>query len=229
MAQITREHAEHIVSTNGWLSQVPAPARALILQNSLLMRFAAGEIVYRYGDPVGGIYGLVTGTVSVNAAPPDAMPRPIHLALPGAWTGEGCFMTGQPRRVELRALTETVAMHVPLDAMERLAANEPGIVRMFGIISILGIDMLVRVIHDLQKREGDRRIAAVLHRMYDTDGPSVSISQEGLGVMANTSRQQTNAALQKFVTAGWITTGYRAITVDDPVSLKRYSELPPGD
>jgi CRP-like cAMP-binding protein len=113
MVEITRLEVDRIVSESGWLAYVSKEIRTEVLRQAVLMRFAPGESIFRFGDPVGGIYGLVAGTVTVNSAPPDATPRPIHLGIPGAGAGEGSFMTGQPRRGELRALGETWMMRVP--------------------------------------------------------------------------------------------------------------------
>lgn len=221
---MTREKADLIMRKGVWLSHVSEAFRNDVLRRALLLKFAPGETVFRYGDPVGGIYGLVTGTLVINTAPPDATPRLIHLGVPGAWTGEGCFMTGQPRRGEMRAFTEIWMMHLPLDTMEQMAARDPNAIRAFGIISILGFDVLIRIIHDLQKREASRRIASVLQRMTWIGDTPIPLSQADLGIMTNTSRQQVNAALQRFVQAGWVQHTYRSITVTNSQALRKYSE-----
>ncbi|MCQ8210238.1 helix-turn-helix domain-containing protein, partial [Cutibacterium acnes subsp. acnes] len=91
-------------------------------------------------------------------------------------------------------------------------------------ISIFATDMLIRIIHDLQKSDVDRRLASVLRRMAWTDDTPITISQYSLGIMANASRKQTNAALQRFTEAGWILRGYRSITVLNKKSLENFSE-----
>ncbi len=229
LTTFSREHAEQIISSAGWLSHLPASLRALILEHAHLQRLDAGETIYRHGDSMGGIYGLVAGYVAVNLAPPGSMARLVHLAQPGGWTGEGCFLTGQPRRVGLEAVSESWVMHVPLKSMEHLASLDPNIIRAFAMITIISADLLIRMVHDLQKRGGDRRVASVLHRIVWPDNRPITISQDNLGIMANASRKQTNAALQKFATEGWISNGYRSITVTDADSLRLFSEMPIGD
>ncbi len=114
-------------------------------------------------------------------------------------------------------------------SMERLSAQVPAMTRAFAAISIFATDMLVRIIHDLQKQDVDRRLASVLRRMAWTDNASITISQDSLGGLANASRKQTNAALQIFTNAGWILRGYRSITVLNLKALERFSEMPHGD
>jgi len=224
MPEIAREEAEQILRQNGWLSYLPEAFRVQLLSRAILMKFEPNQAVFRLGDPVGGIYGLVAGTVTVNSAPRDGTPSLIHLGVPGAWTGEGCFMTGQPRRGELRALGDAWMMHVPLDAMEQMAERDPNVVRAFGIISVLGVDVLIRVIHDLQKRDAARRIAAVVQRAAWIGDVPIPLSQAEIAVMANASRQQVNTAMQRFSEAGWVSYNYRAITVADPQALRDFAE-----
>lgn len=225
---VTRAQAEEIVSGTGWLSRMSPVLRATVLRHSILMNFSHNEHVFRYGDPPGGIYGLVVGTVTVNTAPPNESPQLVHLGAPGDWAGEECFITRQSRRSELRASGSLWMMHIPLDTMDRMAAADPGAVRAFAMISVLGSDVLIRVIHDLQRQQADRRIAAVLQRATWIGRMPIPLSQADLGVMANASRQQVNAALRRFASAGWIEHQYRSITVKDADALYRFASTDDG-
>ncbi|OCJ65307.1 transcriptional regulator [Agrobacterium tumefaciens] len=222
--RMSRAEAERILSQNGWLAQMSEAFRTRLFQNALLQKYEAGQVIFRPGDSPGGIYGHVAGTVVINTAPLDSTPRLVHIAVPGGWTGEDSFMTGEPRRIELCAQSEVWAMHVPLETMEQMATSDPNIIRAFGAISILSSDKLVRIVYDLQKRNVSARIASVLHRTSWAPDEAISVSQENLGVMTNTSRKQVNSTIQHFVDAGWVEIGYRSITVKNPSALRRYAE-----
>jgi CRP-like cAMP-binding protein len=211
------------MSESGWLSLLPSAFREEVLRRSILLHFSPGQVVFRVGDPVGGMYGLVHGILAINTAPATDTPRLIHLGVPGAWTGEGCFMTRQPRRGEMRALTDTWMMHLPLDAMDKMAARNPELIRFFAICTVLTFDLLVRIIHDLQKPKVDRRIAAVLQRLTWVGPVPIPLTQAELGVMVNASRKQVNATLQRFAADGWITNTYHTITINDAESLRRFA------
>ena len=222
MTAITKAEAERIVSETGWLSLQPADFRPEVLRRSVVQHFSAGETIYHFGDPPGGIYGVVSGTISINASPRDAIPILMHLGIPGFWTGEACFLTREPRRVELRALVDTCLMHLPLEAIDQMAARDPNVVRYISLILMMNVDTLLRVAHDLQQPEAARRIAAVLWRI-SADARPVPLSQTELGVMANASRKQVNAALQRFEACGWLTKTYRSITVMNSTELRRFA------
>ena len=155
-----------------------------------------------FDDPPGGIFGLVSGVVAINTSPSNATPRLIHVASPGFWTGEGSYLTRQPRRVDMQAIAPTRLMHLPLSVMDQMEADEPRVVRNFAQIIMINVDTLIRIIHDLQQPDAARRIAAVLNRAGTAGGPPVPLSQSDLGAMANASRKQVNAALQQYVEDG---------------------------
>jgi CRP/FNR family transcriptional regulator, cyclic AMP receptor protein len=223
MRELTLTEAKQIVGSRGWLAHLPQAFRERVLDAAVLMTFSPNEPVFRFGDPLGGIYGLARGSVTINASPSNETPRLIQLGIPGAWAGEGCFMTGQPRRVEIRALSEAWLMHVPLREMERLASLDAKAVRAFAAISIFSIDMLFRIVHDLQKRSASRRIASTLDRAAWNGNEPIPLSQADIGIMANASRQQVNAALQRFEKAGWLTNAYRSIAINDVEALRRFA------
>ncbi|QGN00062.1 Crp/Fnr family transcriptional regulator [Methylocystis parvus] len=224
MTRMSKAKADRILSGAGWLSEQPEAFRAEVLQRSKLLRYAPGDVVFRLGDPIGGIYGLVDGTVAANIAPPMSIPRLIHLGAPGHWTGEGCFFTRHPRRGELRAIVETWMMHLPLEAMDQIAALDPQAARHFAQILMVTFTTLVRVIHDLQKPEATRRIASVLNRATWIGDRPIPLSQAEFGAMANASRKQVNAALQCFAAEGWLTHTYRSITIVNAEALRLFAE-----
>lgn len=224
MGYVSKTCAEQIMSERGWLPLLPEAFRTEILRRSALLHFAPGETVFRLDDPAGGVYGLVAGTVSISLAPDGATPRLILLGVPGYWTGEGCFLTRKPRRGELRAVVETTMLHLPLDAMDQLAARDPSVVHHVALMLMMNVEFLFRVINDLQKPEADRRIASVLQRTTWSGEAPIPLTQSEVGVMANASRKQVNAAIKRFSEAGWLTNTYRSITIANPGALRHFAE-----
>ncbi|WIG52153.1 MAG: hypothetical protein OJF48_003070 [Afipia sp.] len=219
---IKRDVAESILRQNGWLSYQPEAFRSEVLRRSVLLHFSPGEVIYHFGDDLGGIYGLVSGVVTVNTAPQDEAPRLIHMGVPGAWTGEDSYLIRQPRRLELRALVETWSMHLPLAQMDQMTSADPSVIRNFCQNLMHGVDVLIRVIHDLREPDPDRRIASVLQRMT-WSSEQVLLTQTEVGTMASVSRRQVNAALKRFAENGWVNTSYGSITVLNAEKLQRFA------
>jgi CRP-like cAMP-binding protein len=95
--------ARDILSSIGWLSRQPESFQDEVFRRLVPVRYAAGDIIYRQGDPLGGIYGVVSGTVIASVAPGKSVPHILHMLTPRGWTGEGSFLSREPRRIELRA------------------------------------------------------------------------------------------------------------------------------
>lgn len=220
----TLEQAQRIMKEGAWLAHMGEPFQTNLLRHAHLLRFAPGQAIYRHGDIGGGMYGLVAGSLTINSAPPDLAPQLIHMGMPGAWTGEGPFLTGQPRRIEMRALGVAWMMHVPLDALEQMAALDARVMGAIGVNTAFTVDVLLRIVHDLQKRDATRRIAAAIERSGWLGNIPIPLSQSDIGVMANASRKQVNAAMQRFTSAGWVTSTYRSITVTNPQALRTFSD-----
>lgn len=220
---IKRAKAEAILARSGWLSLQSHAFQEEVLRRSILLHFPAGEVIYRFGDEPGGIFGLVEGTLTVNTAPPNRTPQLIHIGAPGAWTGEGCFLTRQPRRLELRALVETWMIHLPLDQMDQMAAADPAVTRAFSHILMASVEVLIRIVHDLQIPDPARRIASVLKRATWIGERPIPLTQGEVGLMANASRKQVNVALARFARLGWVKTDYRSISILDVGELGRFA------
>lgn len=218
-----RDTAEAILRQNGWLSYQPEAFQKEVLRRSVLVNLAPGELIFGFGDELGGIYGLVSGTATINTAPPNHIPRLINVGTPGAWAGEGCFLARRPRTVELRTLVETWLMYLPLEEMDDMAAADPMAAHNFGQIVMTNVDALIRVIHDLQRVDPDRRIASVLHRARWIGERPLPLTQSEIGTMARASRRQVNAALKRFAHNGWVKTSYRSVIILDSEKLRLFS------
>ncbi|MEZ5827342.1 MAG: Crp/Fnr family transcriptional regulator [Hyphomicrobiales bacterium] len=216
--------AEQVLSRYGWLSRQPKSFQRQVIADAQLQQFETGVPVYHLGDPVGGIYGVASGALAISIAPGEGGPYLTHLGTAGFWIGEGPFLTGEPRRVELVAATQCVLLHVPIHAMERMAAEDPINIRRFAQIAISNVDLALRIIGDLMIAQPERRIAAILVRSAGVQTePVLRVSQVELGRLANASRKLVNKALRRFCEAGWVEAGYNAIKIRNAEALKAFA------
>lgn len=216
-----------VLTNIGWLSRQPAAFQEEVFRRSVPVRFAADDIIYRIGDPVGGIYGFVSGAAIASMAPQRATPRIIHVLTPGGWTGEGPLLSREPRRLELRAALDTRAVYLPLEAMDQMVARDPLLLRNFVQILVMNLDILMRTSYDLQDSDEHRRIARALRRIMTLENTPIPLAQAALGMLSNTSRKTVNAALQRFEKSGWVRRGYRSITITHMKRLTHYAESVP--
>ena len=221
---VERSWAREILSATGWLSRQTREFQAEIFQRAVPVRYEAGDVIYRVGDPGGGLYGVVSGAAMVLAAPPGETPHFLHLLTPGEWVGELPFLCREPRRVGLKAALRTEMIYLSLEAIEHIARCDAMATRRFTQIHMQHLDILMRAYCDLQNPIEHRRIALALLRVYALENTPIPLAQAELGMLANTSRKTVNAALRRFASAGWVKTGYRSVTITDLESLGRFAE-----
>lgn len=232
MNRLNRRHAEAVLVNHGWLSGQTEPFRAELFRWSVVQSMAMGTIVYHPHDPPGGIYGLVSGALAISAETEGASPIVLRHGAPGVWLGASPFLTGGPRLVELRAASDCVVMHLPLAAMEVMAAQDPGAVRAFAQIVVANYVSLMELLQILLLPGSERRIAATLLRAARAGADPVPMTQAELAQSTNTSLRQVSATLRGFAEQGLVEPGYRAIRVLDLARLGRCAAgeraLPPG-
>ena len=224
----TLDQAEEIMTQEGWLSATPEPFRQTILKRCRLERFPAGATIYALGDPPGGIYGIVSGSIALSIAPGERGPYIAHFARQGFWFGEVSAFTEQPRRIGMTATHDVEVLHLPLPAIRDIVASDPGAWRFFGLIAATYFDALVGAADDLMLRDHVKRFVAVLLRLagcrYETPAgartPLVDVTQEDLATMAVISRTTVGPLLRKLEAAGHIESGYRSIRILAPDALR---------
>jgi CRP-like cAMP-binding protein len=176
------------------------------------------------GDPLGGIYGLVQGNLTINTAPPGQVPKLIQTGIPGSWTGEGCFLTRQPRRLDLQARLTTWMFHLPLEQMDQMAYGNPKVIAQFSHILMATTEVLVRIVYDLQVQDPLRRVASVLQRITGKHSSMVVLTQSELGEMSCATRRQVNIALKTLSSIGIVRINYGRINIIDKEKLLRVME-----
>lgn len=210
---------------DGWLSAQPAEFQEIILEESKARFYPAGTMVYEVGDPPGGIYGVVSGTVAINIAPGETGPHVASVSATGDWFGEGGYLTRQPRRIGLVALCDSWLAHVSLARMGQITYRCPDACRMFGAIAMYNMENAIRAVEDLLNPSAERRFAATLWRCCaGRSGAGLVMTQAELGRVSNCSRKVVNRVVQKLEELGMVRQGYGAIHIVDAGKLRRFAD-----
>jgi CRP/FNR family transcriptional regulator, cyclic AMP receptor protein len=212
-----------VFARHGWLSTQPADFRGTVLAACEARPVAEGAPIYSQGDPSGGIYGIERGMVALSVRGPGATASMAQLLRPGAWFGGSCFLTREPRRLAAGAWMDSLLLHLPLEAMDRLAEEDAENLRRFGRLAMEGLDMAHRALGDLMLPSPAQRVAAALTRAVEGAGrTTLALTQQDLGAMANASRKLVNQSLSRFADRMWVRVGYRQIEVVDVEALRRF-------
>ena len=89
--------------------------------------YAAGETLFRQGEPGDTFYVMRRGRVVVLAVQGDGAEVPVARLGPGAFFGEMSLLTGEPRAATIRAETDTLVLAVGKAQFAGLLQRDPGL------------------------------------------------------------------------------------------------------
>jgi glutaminase len=114
--------AEHPICRGLLPEQVEALAKRL-----QPMRFEAGELILRRGDPADSIYFLAAGEVSVMTELPNGELKRLSTLSRGMPFGELAAVSRGPRSADVRADEPVVCFALPMAEFERLGEERPDV------------------------------------------------------------------------------------------------------
>ena len=221
--------AKRAVLERGWLTEQDAPFQRAILERATVESFPAGASVFHPGDYGSGIYGVVRGSFGVFVPSRGGEERLAHILQGGSWFGYGPIITRRQRILGFAAVEPSVALHVPLGALDKLATSDPGNLRALLTLREYGMDIAIATVADLLIPAVDKRIAATLLRCAafsaaEPGRPLVvsGLTQAQIGELANAARDVVNRTLKRLEAKGWIEVSYRKITLLDPPALDSF-------
>lgn len=228
---MTESEAKALIRKHGWLVQEADWLREAVLSRAILRRFAPNEFTFHAGDESGGIFGVVAGGFGILLPSGSREMVVVHIVRLGVWFGHGPALTRQPRSMSFRAVEPSLALHLPMSSLAEIKAQHPEFGQRLAALSERNYSVVAtRVIGDLLLPSSERRIAACLARMSRPEVSAerlppwpIHLTQSELGRVANTSRDRTSLALQKFAANGWIDIKYRVIFVRDIEALEQFA------
>lgn len=216
---------------SGWLAECPPEVRAEVLANCRLVLARPGTFLRFAGDDPGGVYGLASGGVGIQLLMAGEGQVLVHIFRRGAWFGYTRARSGDPWQMSYPVMEPSVLLHLPLAQVRELQAAKPWMLPHFHALTDYGLERAIANVTNLLIRNPAQRIAATLLRVSpraEADAPvTVVVSQEQLGEMANAARDVVNRALKQFETRGWVSVGYRAITILHADGLAGFAESDP--
>ena len=98
--------------------------------------FAAGQTIFRAGDPGGVMHAVLAGRVEVSILDGDRKRVVLHALGPGEIFGELSLFDGEPRSATVVAVEPTRTFLVDRDDLGRLFARRPGAA--LEVLAVLG-------------------------------------------------------------------------------------------
>jgi CRP/FNR family transcriptional regulator len=185
--------------------------RCRLAEEATLLSFASGEVLYRHGDPVPGLYALLAGRVKLFRQSKERM-QIFSILSPGECFGAESLPDDGPTACSATALTMARALYVSPDALRGLVLDCPDFQVMLLEVVSIRLRQFVSLVHNLAFRDVSARLASALLALGETDGePSDDglrihrlLTQQELAAMVGTAREVIHRTLKKFERDGLV-------------------------
>lgn len=191
----------------------------LLLREGTVRHFPTGALVQQKGDDGDGFWMIKSGTVSLCRFAHDGSVTIFGVLGFGDLFGELAYFAGVSRQVDAIAEEEATLVRIGSPLIERLLASESDFARWL----LKSLSNQLRA--SLDRIEADRQLSAqqrmirVLVDMARREGPSLAMSQQGMGELIGVSRITAGHLLRRLEASGLIGLQYRKISVPDPDRL----------
>ena len=206
----TKNDIHELLSKGSWFGSLPEPMKDNILARGEIVRFEAGDTIFKVGDPVDGIYAVLEGDVRTYA-PDDDGGRIFFRALgPGSWFGNAPLYFDPAMHVlEVRCASAATALYLPELAYREMTESDPATYRAFVQLMMAHSRHAVRLLLE-SRSEAPRRAARALLRLCRIHGVAgeggtrlaIHLSQADLASLVGVSRQYMNELIARWEAEG---------------------------
>jgi CRP-like cAMP-binding protein len=235
------------VQAGRWFHALPPELVQQLRSLAQPRALAAGDWLFRRGDPPCGIYAVARGALSISgteACGDQARTALLALVEAPMWLGEIALFDGDCRTHDARAATACIVLHVPQAPLLAWLQAHP---RHWQSVALLLADKLRACLIALEEQTllpAPQRLARRLVRMVEgfdqwhPEAPAgrggqrlrreLDVSQEQLARMLGLSRQTTNQILQELQQAGCVHLRRGKLEVLDLQGLRSAGESGPA-
>lgn len=198
-----------------WLSRQPAPVAGALLDAGRVQRIEAGQEVYGEDDADGGLFAVVSGRLSVQAAAGPERTVLIDILHKGAWLGRSA-----QAGVMVRARSAATLFLIPDAVLKRVGHDRPDVWQAVSNLVYGQLESAVRMVARLLTASPAELIALRLLTLAEGQPPFVAVSQSELGELTGMTRKAANAHLALLEEQGLIKRAYGKVMLLDEARLR---------
>ena len=206
-----------ILDANPWFATLPFDVREAMLLGAEPVRLRRSEMLFRQGDPPGGLYAVLRGSLKVSTLREDGREAILGVIEPGTWFGKISLIDSLPRTHDATSIGASELLVLPHQAFQGLM-ERPVFARAVASLLATRLRMMYSMMEDVTLRSTRARVVRRLLLLARGDAamanavrPRVPVSQEALAMMLGISRQTLSKELKLLEQLGAIHIGYRCI------------------
>ena len=198
-----------------WLSRQPAPVAGALLDAGRVQRLEAGQSVYGEDDPDGGLFAVISGRLSVEAAAGPERTVLIDILHKGAWLGQSA-----QTNITVRARSAATLFVIPDAVLKRVGHDRPDMWQAVSNLVYGQLQGALRMVARLLTASPAELIALRLLTLAEGRPPFVAVSQSELGQLTGMTRKAANAHLALLEEQGLIKRAYGKVMLLDEARLR---------
>ena len=214
------------LASGHWFSHLPASFQHSLLTSARQRQLAAGQYLFKRGDPPCGLYAVLDGTLRISAVNEHGKEALLSLVERPYWFGEICLFDGLPRTHDACAVGPCTLLQVPQQALLNILGESPPYWRDLALLMSQKLRLSFINIEHLSLMPASVRLAHRLLMIVEGYGDTeqskrvLQLPQEDLAAMLSLSRQTTNALLKDLQAQGVVRLGYEEIEIFDAHRLR---------
>lgn len=214
---------EDLLARHDLLGILSPDERQALRRRVAVRKVAAGQTLFRQGDPGDGLYGILTGRVVVTVESAEGKELILKMFGPGEFFGEIALLDGKGRTANAMAREAGRLLFLPRAEFLPFLERRPALaVRMIALLC----DRLRRTtqlfedaaLHDVPVRLA-RQLSVLADRQVSEGGDTVAISQAELAQTLGVSREIVSRHLGVWRDAGLVELGRGRIRIRDRAPL----------
>lgn len=210
------------------LQGLSAHWRARLAELARISRFSAGQVIFREGEPVPGLYCVGVGLIRVVKDGPTGKQFVLHFAHPGQTFGEVAVFGDFDAPASADAVEESVCAVIPREALQGLLRQHHEL-----CLQLLGstsrwVRSLVGLIEGIVLRDAGARVARYLCEVAPNAGPrpfALGVLKKDLAAHLNLTQETLSRTLRKLADAQLIDTlPDGTVRIRDGMALRSVAE-----
>lgn len=218
--------AIQILSTCRFFQGVTGPSRQRLEQIAITRKFAAGQTVFRQGDPCHGVYIVGSGLVRVFKLAPNGKEHVLHMVPPGGTFAEVAAIGNFPFPAGAQALEETTCCLLPAEEFRQALRADHDLC--LGLLASMAgwVKHMVGLVEDMTLRDAVGRVARYLVQTADATSGRVELLtfKRHLASHLNLTSETLSRTLRRLVDDDLIRSDENGIVVLDREGLRELAD-----
>jgi CRP-like cAMP-binding protein len=229
VAALDSQGIRDFLASSNWFEGAPADVLERLAESASLRKYAVNTYLWSMGEVNTDVFGVVSGRMRMYIASATGQEFALIDREQGSWLGEACLLDDAGRVIGARAMTSSMVMVLPRQAVKDIGEDWPQLYRNLfrhQVLTSRGLYVLYSAVlfYPLKARVAGRLLDLVReHGQAVNDGVllDMKVSQNDFARLAMGSRQRVNRIFRDWDRQGLVVSRDDRLLVTDVLRLEQ--------